>query len=101
MTISKETMEQKIQLAKLDYPAEKLELLIKEMQGIVDLVAILDELDTSDVTPTYHGINLESVMRDDEAVNELDRQALLDNAPAQKDGLIQVPNVMSDEGGQA
>ena len=98
MTISKETMEQTIQLAKLDYPAEKLELLIKEMQGIVDLVAILD---TSDVTPTYHGINLESVMRDDESVNELDRQALLDNAPAQKDGLIQVPNVMSDEGGQA
>ena len=34
MTISKETMEQTIQLAKLDYPAEKLELLIKEMQGI-------------------------------------------------------------------
>lgn len=99
MTISKDVIKQTIKLAKIEYSKDKIDSLTQEMDRIVELVEILDELDTSNVKPTYHGIDLQSVIRKDKPINTINRQSLLDNAPNSKDGYIQVPAVMNEGGG--
>lgn len=100
MTISKETMQQTIELAKIDYPTDQLPELMEEMERIVSLVEVLNELDTEGIEPTYHGIQLQSVMREDKAVNNVSREDLLFNAPSHANGFIQVPAVISEGGHQ-
>ncbi len=99
MTIDRDTIRQTIELSKLQYNEEKEKEMISEMQKIITFVEQLDSVDVADVKPTYNGIDIHSVLREDKAVKSDTPEALLKNAPNNKDGYIQVPSVMDKEGG--
>lgn len=101
MTISKDTIRQTIELSKLQYEDAKEQEMISEMQKIINFVEQLDTIDVEGVKPTYNGIDIHTVLREDEAVKSDVPKALVDNAPTSKDTLIQVPSVMDKEGGDA
>lgn len=101
MTIEKDTIRQTIELSKLEYSDAKEQELIKEMQKIITFVEQLDSVDVSGVKPTYNGIDLHSVLREDKAVKSDRTDQLIENAPTSKDDYIQVPSVMDKEGGDA
>lgn len=101
MPIEKESIKQTINLSKLKYDETTENELIDEMEKIITFVEQLESVDVSDVKPTYNGIDIHSVLREDKAVKSDTPEALLNNAPNSKDGYIQVPSVMDKEGGDA
>ena len=94
MPISIEDVEKVASLAKLDFSNKEKNKLVKELNKIVSYVQKLNELDTNDVEPTSHVIELKNVMRDDKVELWLSQEKAFENAPAQKGGFFSVPKVI-------
>ncbi|MBI4971053.1 MAG: Asp-tRNA(Asn)/Glu-tRNA(Gln) amidotransferase subunit GatC [Candidatus Omnitrophica bacterium] len=77
--------------------AEKVKLQ-KDLNSILDYVAQLNELDTKNVEPTSHVLNLENVYRKDDVKNWPIRDEVLKYAPLTADGkYFKVPKVIEGE----
>lgn len=92
--ISDETMEYVGILAKLELSDEQKEQAKKDMERMLDYIDKLNELDTSAVEPMSHVFPVNNVFREDEVTNGDDREAILKNAPAQKEGSFKVPKTV-------
>lgn len=89
--ISDETIEYVGILAKLELSEEEREQAKKDMGSMLDYIDKLSELDTSDVEPMSHVFPVNNVFREDVVTNGDDREAILKNAPEEKDGMFSVP----------
>ena len=78
-------------LAKLELSGEEKEKAKSDMGRMLDYIDKLGELDTSGVEPMSHVFPVENVFREDVVTNGDTREALLSNAPQQKDGMFMVP----------
>ena len=66
-----------------------------DLQSIIKYISQLDELDTSEVEPTYQVFEMENVWREDEILpQEADREMLLALTTEEKDNQIKVPKVL-------
>ncbi|MFV0527822.1 MAG: Asp-tRNA(Asn)/Glu-tRNA(Gln) amidotransferase subunit GatC [Lachnospiraceae bacterium] len=93
-TISDETIEYVGILAKLELSDAEKEEAKKDMGRMLDYIDKLNELDTSGVEPMSHVFPVHNVFREDVVVNQDDREAILSNAPEQKDGMFKVPKTV-------
>ncbi len=66
----------------------------EEMKGIVAFADTLGDIDAQGVPPTAHAVPLTNVMREDEVMKPLEREALLAGAPEAFDGFFLVPRVV-------
>ncbi len=89
--ISDETIEYVGILAKLELSDEEKEQAKKDMGSMLDYIDKLNELDTSGVEPMSHVFPVNNVFREDVVTNGDDREAILSNAPEEKDGSFVVP----------
>ena len=89
--IDDETIENVCILAKLSLGEEAKAKAKQDMQKMLDYVEKLDELDTDGVEPLSHIIGDENVFRDDVVTNGDNKEAMLANAPKEKEGQYQVP----------
>lgn len=80
-------------LARLRLSADELEKLQHELSHILDYIDMLKEVDVSSVAPTAQVTELANVMRDDEVRPSLPREAVLANAPDQRDGMFRVKDI--------
>ena len=64
---------------------------LARMIGYVDK---LSELDTDGVEPMSHAFPVTNVFREDEVRESMDRELILQNAPAKKDGCFLVPRTV-------
>jgi aspartyl-tRNA(Asn)/glutamyl-tRNA(Gln) amidotransferase subunit C len=78
-------------LARLALTDEELEGYRSQLGVILEHAARVQELDTSDLEPTAHPLNLASRFRPDVVEPSLDRQEVLDQAPEVKGGYFVVP----------
>ncbi|HJB30254.1 MAG TPA: Asp-tRNA(Asn)/Glu-tRNA(Gln) amidotransferase subunit GatC [Candidatus Blautia faecavium] len=92
--IDEETMENVCILAKLSLEGEEREKAKQEMQKMLDYVEKLQELDTSKAEPLSHIFGGKNVFREDVVTNGNAREAMLANAPKEKDGQYQVPKTI-------
>ena len=92
--ISDETIEYVGILAKLELSDEEKEQAKKDIGRMLDYIDKLNELDTSGVEPLSHVFPVNNVFREDVVTNTDTRQAILANAPAQKDGSFKVPKTV-------
>ena len=92
--ISDETMEYVGILAKLELKDEEKESARQDMQKMLDYVEKLQELDTSKAEPLSHIFGDKNVFREDVVTNGNAREAMLANAPKEKDGQYQVPKTI-------
>lgn len=92
--ISDETIEYVGILAKLELSEEEKEQAKKDIGRMLDYIDKLNELDTSGVEPLSHVFPVNNVFREDVVTNTDTRQAILANAPAQKDGSFKVPKTV-------
>jgi aspartyl-tRNA(Asn)/glutamyl-tRNA(Gln) amidotransferase subunit C len=92
--ISDETIEYVGILAKLELTDEEKEQAKKDMGSMLDYIDKLNELDTSGVEPMSHVFPVHNVFREDVVVNGDDRDNILANAPAAKDGSFKVPKTV-------
>ncbi len=89
--ISDETIDYVGILAKLELSGEEREQAKSDMGRMLDYIDKLGELDTADVEPMSHVFPVQNVFRGDVVTNGDEREALLANAPEQKDGMFVVP----------
>lgn len=98
--ITKKDVEHVATLAKLKFKDEQLEKFTDQIEDIIDLVDTLNEVDTTNVEPTFNVTDQLNRMREDVAVRSNDKEALLANAPETENGFIRVPAIL-DESGEA
>lgn len=89
--ITDETIEYVGILAKLELSDEEKEEAKKDMGRMLDYIDKLGELDTADVEPMSHVFPVWNVFREDVVTNGDAREAILKNAPQEKDGMFVVP----------
>ncbi len=92
--ISDETIDYVGILAKLELSPEEREQAKKDMGRMLDYIDKLNELDTSAVEPMSHVFPVHNVFREDVVENGDDRENMLKNAPAKKEGSYQVPKTV-------
>lgn len=89
--ISDETIEYVGILAKLELSAEEKEQAKKDMGSMLDYIDKLGELNTEGIEPMSHVFPVQNVFREDVVTNSDMREAILKNAPDEKDGMFAVP----------
>ena len=95
-SISRSDVEHVAQLARLHLTDEELDRMQAQLSKIINAIDKLQQVDTSHVGPTASVIQLENVMRDDEARPGISREAALANAPLRDDPFLRVPTVLEE-----
>jgi aspartyl-tRNA(Asn)/glutamyl-tRNA(Gln) amidotransferase subunit C len=94
MKISRDEVKHVANLARLRFDEGELEKFTDQLNAILTYIDKLNELDTSEVEPTYHVLDLVNVFREDQVQPSLPREAALANAPERADGFFQVPRII-------
>ncbi|EUJ37038.1 asparaginyl/glutamyl-tRNA amidotransferase subunit C [Listeria weihenstephanensis FSL R9-0317] len=76
-TISKETVERVANLARLEVSDQEAENFATQLEKIIHMVEKLEELDTANVEPTSHAIEVSNVLREDVSMEGLPREEVL------------------------
>ncbi|WP_394235738.1 Asp-tRNA(Asn)/Glu-tRNA(Gln) amidotransferase subunit GatC [Niallia oryzisoli] len=81
-------------LARLGITDEEAEKFAEQLGAIITFAEQLNELDTDNVEPTSHVLDMKNVMREDIAKPGLPVEEVLKNAPAHEYGQIKVPAII-------
>ncbi len=94
MSLDREDVEKIAHLARMAIDPEACEALGTELSGILDLVAQMDAVDTADVEPMAHPLDMAQRLRADVVSEEDRRDDYQTVAPATERGLYLVPKVI-------
>ena len=94
MKISKEEVGYVADLARLSFDEAQTEKLQGDLSAVLDYVAALEKLDTTDVKPTEHVLKLVNVLRPDVVGETLPIDKVLANAPEAENNAFRVPRVV-------
>ncbi len=94
MEISNEMIGYIAALAKLKLSGQREQELRRDLEGILNHIEILKELDLRAEEPMSHAFANTNFFREDIVHPSMNRDELLSNAPRQKDGCFQVPKTV-------
>jgi aspartyl-tRNA(Asn)/glutamyl-tRNA(Gln) amidotransferase subunit C len=94
MSLDAEEVEKIAHLARIAVTADEADALKGELSGILDLVERMSELDTSDIVPMAHPLDMAQRLRPDVVTEENRREDYQAVAPAVENGLYLVPRVI-------
>ena len=81
-------------LARLAITEEEAEKLTNELDAIIFFAEQLNELDTENVEPTSHVLDMKNIFREDVSKPGLPVEEVLKNAPDHENGQIKVPAII-------
>jgi len=81
-------------LGRIRLTEDEKEKTLIDLRSILGYIDKLNELDTDSVEPLSHAFPITNVFREDVVTNSDRRDAILSNAPAQKDGSFKVPKTV-------
>ena len=96
MPLDRAQVEQIALLARIGLTDEEVELFRDQLSQILEQFQVLSELDTTDVPPTGHAVDLRDVMREDEDEASLAQDDVLRNAPRQEGEFFRVKAVLEE-----
>ena len=94
--ISKKEVQHVAKLARLGLSQEELNKTGKELSSILDYFKLLDELDTSQIPPTFYPVPLKNIMREDK-VEKKDKEEvnkLLSQVSAREKRYVKVKEIL-------
>ena len=95
MEIKREDILHLASLSELSLSEAEAKSLEKDLQGIINYISQINELDTENVEPTYQVFEMENVWRADEILpQDATREQLLALTKEEKDNQIKVPKVL-------
>ncbi|MED4454730.1 Asp-tRNA(Asn)/Glu-tRNA(Gln) amidotransferase subunit GatC [Metabacillus fastidiosus] len=92
--ISEEQVKHVANLARLAITDEETKKFTEQLDAIIAFAEELKELDTENVEPTSHVLNMKNVLREDVAKEGLPVEEVVKNAPDHEDGYIRVPSII-------
>ncbi len=97
MKISKKDVLNTAELAKLEFDDETLSKFTRQLGDILVHIDDLAALDTENVEPTSHVLELSTPFRKDEVAQTITTEEALRNAPSKENGFFTVPKVIEDQ----
>lgn len=95
MDIKREDILHLADLSEMSLSEDNIASLEKDLQGIIDYISQIGELDTGDIEPTYQVFEMENIWREDEILpQDANREQLLALTKEEKDNQIKVPKVL-------
>jgi len=92
--ISTDEVKHVAHLARLAITEEEASRFTQQLDKIITYAEQLNEVDTENVEPTSHVLEIKNVMREDVAKPGLPNEEVLKNAPNHQDGQIKVPPII-------
>ncbi|GEL76702.1 Asp-tRNA(Asn)/Glu-tRNA(Gln) amidotransferase subunit GatC [Tenuibacillus multivorans] len=92
--ISKDQVKHVANLARLAITEDEAEKYSEQLSDIIDFAEQLNELDTTNVEPTTHVLDMKNVLRKDEPKEWISKEDALKNAPDKQDGQFRVPSIL-------
>ncbi|AYG01515.1 Asp-tRNA(Asn)/Glu-tRNA(Gln) amidotransferase subunit GatC [Lactococcus allomyrinae] len=96
--ITEEQVKHVALLSKLEFSEEEVSDFTATFGKIIDMVEMLDEVDTAGISFTMNVADNLNFMREDVAEEGVDRDKLMAAVPEKQDGFIKVPAMLSDGG---
>ncbi len=94
MIVTKKDVEYVAQLAKLSFKEEEMDKFTGQLNGILEYVNQLNQIDTEGVAATAHAVPMHNVLREDVVVPSMDIEKVLQNAPDRDRNCFKVPKVI-------
>lgn len=94
MAIDKDTARRAANLARIAVPEDQLDALAGELSGILGFMEQLNEVDVEGVEPMTSVTPMRLKRRKDEVTDGDMQEAVLKNAPDQREGFFAVPKVV-------
>ena len=96
MAISREDVQKVSLLGRLLLSEEELDTMTSQLGEILRYMELLEEVDTEQVEPMAHALDVANVFRPDEVNPSLHRDQALANAPNRDDECYRVPAVLGE-----
>lgn len=94
MKIDRKEVTHVAQLARLQFDDAQFEMLVHQLNTILEYFDKLQEIDTSEIEPTSHAVEMNNVFRDDAMQDFPDKDLLLTNAPSKEKEYFKVPKII-------
>ena len=94
MAIGKEEVRRIAKLAHLEFSEDEIGRFTRQFNSILEHVARLEALDTTEIEPTSHVGGATHALREDALAGSMPREEALANAPDPDNGLFRVPRVI-------
>lgn len=94
MSLGPDDVKQIAHLARLQIDEQNIDGYASSLSNILDMVEQMNEVDTTDVQPMAHPMDVAQRLRADEVLEENQRDAFQAIAPKTEDGLYLVPRVI-------
>lgn len=96
MKISKQDVLNTAELSKLEFEDAQLEKFTDQLGRILEYIEDLKELNTDNIEPTSHGVELTTPLREDSVFQLITTEEALQNAPEKDEDFFVVPKVIED-----
>ncbi len=96
MAITRDEVSHVARLSRLALSSAEEDKLGEQLGNILGFIKQLDRLDTRDVVPTSHAVEMGTPFRDDAVRPFGDKEALLANAPDREGDFFRVPRIIED-----
>ena len=81
-------------LSRLTLEPDEAGSMAEQLKAILDIARKIQDLDTSDIEPTTHVINVPTLMREDEVKASMPVQQVLSNAAKSQNGYFVAPSII-------
>lgn len=92
--ITKEEVEHVGWLARIEIDEKESDAYAEKLNSVLDYFGQLDEIDTEDVAPTYHVMDVVNVFREDEVMESMPQDVVLANTENKQEGNFKSPRIM-------
>ena len=92
----RKTLEKMIHLARLKLPEDEINRLTKKTEHILEYIEHLKELNTDNIEPTSHAIDVVNAFREDTVKSFASPKKLVEIAPKSFENLFEVPRVIDE-----
>ena len=94
MSLTPEQVRHIARLARVGLTDDEVARFQSQLSEILDYFERLNEVDSENVPPTAHTLDMRNVMREDEPRESLDKEEVLANAPQREDDFFRVRVVL-------
>jgi len=92
--VDEETVVHISSLVNIKLSEEEVSLLAQQLNEILEYFRKIDEVDTRNVEPTFHAMDIKNVVREDQISPSLPNAMAIRNAKKRENGLFKAPKIL-------
>jgi aspartyl-tRNA(Asn)/glutamyl-tRNA(Gln) amidotransferase subunit C len=95
-SLDEDTVQHLADLARINLSESEKKEFAKQLSNMMEFFSQISELDTENVQPTYHVLELKNVFREDEVKPSLPQDVALGNASQKEKGYFKAPRIVEE-----